>query len=155
MPAGYSRKPISERFWQKVEVRGPDECWPWRGKLNTYGYGELKADCKRRLAHRLLVEWANGPIPSGHVVRHKCDNPSCVNLWHLELGTQADNVADRVARGRCAQGERQGRAKLSWETVAGIRARSAESGAALAREFGVSQSTISEIRAGKRWKTQP
>lgn len=93
----------------------------------------------------------------GLVIRHRCDNPSCINPTHLETGTPMDNVMDRVARGRSASGECNGHAKLTVEQVEEITsiyiARHPEfGGAALARRFGVNQTTISKIIIGKRWK---
>ena len=51
-------------------------------------------------AHRVSYEMANGPIPDGLIIRHKCDNPNCVNPKHLESGTQKDNMLDASFRGR-------------------------------------------------------
>jgi hypothetical protein len=100
------------RFWAKVDKRGPDECWPWIGAKNPFGYGKI-SNGKRGVqakAHRVAYEIAVGLPPGDLVVRHKCDNPPCVNPSHLEAGTQADNVHDMVSRGRhyrkktCAKG---------------------------------------------------
>lgn len=69
---------------------------------NTFrnGYGQIE-HCGRALrAHRVAYELANGPIPLGMVICHSCDNPRCVNVDHLFIGTQADNMADMVAKGR-------------------------------------------------------
>lgn len=127
-------------------------CTPWLGAHSRYGYGITGAG---RLAHRVAWEERNGPIPAGMVVRHACDNPGCVNVAHLSLGTHADNVADRVARGRSAAGERNGRAKLTALQVAAIVARLAdgEAQASLAREYGVSPRAIQWIRKGRNWQS--
>lgn len=91
-------KPVHLRFWDCVEKT--DECWIWTGTTDGYGYGVTSHFRQKIKAHRLSYEMRFGPIPPGLVVRHKCDNPCCVNPNHLELGTQKDNVRDAVSRGR-------------------------------------------------------
>lgn len=97
--------PPEERFWQRVEKRGPDECWPWTGAKNGNGYGRMKIDGRPMLAHRLAYEFskkrlrANGDY-HGRVVRHSCDNPSCCNPVHLIACDQRANIADMVKKGR-------------------------------------------------------
>lgn len=90
-----------DRFWRKVDRRGPDECWPWRGATVRGTHGHVRLDDGSLVyAHRRSFEIHNGAIPEGLVVRHKCDFGLCVNPDHLEIGTQADNVRDMVDRGR-------------------------------------------------------
>lgn len=103
-------------------------------------------------AHRMVWIEANGPIPDGLVIRHKCDNPSCVNLDHLEIGTQSDNVHDMIERGRMHDfhGEANPRALLSLEDVMYIRS-SLESQKSMAAKYGVSKSTISAVVTRKNW----
>lgn len=95
----YKKTSIEERFWAKVE-KG-DGCWTWTGCKSPKGYGQiLFNDNKIHLAHRVSYIMANGLIDSSLLVRHKCDNPSCVNPDHLELGTYKDNNRDKIERGR-------------------------------------------------------
>ena len=78
-------------------------CWEWRGKRSEKGYGLINAhrlDAVGARVHRLMWEMHNGPIPDGLVVRHRCDNPPCVNPDHLEVGTVAENQRDMAERGR-------------------------------------------------------
>lgn len=94
---------LAERFWTHVDQRGTDECWPWTGELNSMGYGRINTYPNGRrvrlLAHRLAAQMA-GLVIEGQVVRHKCDNPQCVNPFHLLTGSQADNMQDSIKRGR-------------------------------------------------------
>lgn len=93
--------PLTERFWRKVDKSaGPEGCWPWTGSRHGFGYGFVSAGGKRRGAHRVSWELANGPIPDGLSVCHRCDNPPCVNPAHLFLGTVGDNTRDMMAKGR-------------------------------------------------------
>lgn len=103
-------------------------------------------------AHRWAWTQAHGPIPEGMRVLHRCDNPPCVNPDHLFLGTQLENIADRVAKGRSATGERQGQSKLTEAAVREIRAHPEVSTYEFARRFGVHHSTIHVARSGKKWK---
>lgn len=89
-----------ERFWAKVIIRGPDECWEWTAQRHKDGYGLFKREGVKRGAHQIAYELTYGPIPPGMVVRHTCDHPWCCNPGHLESGTQADNVHDMIERGR-------------------------------------------------------
>lgn len=144
------------RFWSKVDRRDPNDCWPWTGFRESRGYGQcyISASSTRK-AHRIAFEISNGPIPPGLLVRHRCDNPPCCNPAHLETGTDADNVRDRVERGRngCAKGTRNGRAKLTEEQVAFIRD---QRGKMLQRElgemFGIAQAMVSHVQLGKTWR---
>lgn len=129
------------RFWSKVDVGNPAECWEWTASRNQQGYGKFQG----KRAHRVAYELIYGPLGRDVLARHKCDNPSCCNPYHIEPGTYLQNSADAVGRGRTLKGERHPMAKLSDQQVQEIR-ESNETGAELARRFGVSKSTISGIR---------
>lgn len=91
---------IIARFWSKVAVRSFDECWPWTAHVMQGGYGRIKINGRHESAHRLAYRLGRGPIPAGLLVRHKCDNAGCCNPFHLVVGTQQQNVADAIRRGR-------------------------------------------------------
>jgi len=167
----------AERF-EKYVVR-TDGCWLWRGFRNRAGYGKLWSGITvngkqndKRYAHRVSYELHRGPIPPGMCVLHHCDTPSCVRPDHLFLGTHADNVHDKMRKGRGNTGDRNGsrthpeafprgsqvaQAKLTESDVTAILERHASgcSGAALAREYGVSASAIHHILHGVTWKHVP
>ncbi len=133
----------------------PGECVEWRGPRAPQGYGRIRG---RNVAHRVAWELANGrEVPAGMLVRHRCDNPPCVNPEHLLLGTAADNARDMVERGRSTRGERNHTAKLTAGQVYETRAL-ADQGwcqADIARAYGVSEMNISNIVRRKIWTHLP
>lgn len=146
--------PLEDRFRTGVDMRGPDDCWPWTKGCLPGGYGALWDGGNNRGTHRIAWELANGPIPDGLWVLHRCDNPPCCNPAHLFLGTQAENDADRTAKGRSTRGDRHPYAKLNSETVREIRQRFADGTRVrdLAAEYGVSPTTLWYAAKGKTWK---
>lgn len=96
---------VCDRFWSKVEIGSTQECWEWFASLDSSGYGQIGAEGKLRLAHRLAWFLTFGPIPSGVCVLHTCDNPKCCNPYHLRLGTQNDNIQDMMQKGRFRSAE--------------------------------------------------
>jgi len=136
-------------FWSKVNVGYQFECWPWTGTKSERGYGVVKNVRAHRIAYRLI----NGTLDKSDVVRHSCDNPPCCNPKHLLRGTQQDNSQDCLDRGRTARGERSGKWRLTNEQALEIKAYSSSlSARELSRRYGVSTTTISHIRNGKRRK---
>lgn len=134
-------------------------CLLWSRSLAKTGYGQVAFRGKVSLAHRVAFEVANGPIPDGLFVLHKCDVRACVNPSHLFLGTQAENMADMAAKGRSRnrdnRGDRHAMAKLNSAEVLVIaeRLKSGESSAALGREFGVGRTAIVKIKLGESWSS--
>lgn len=94
---------ITDHFWSFVDVGGPDECWPWNGAPSGNGYAFFYHGMEMVYAHRFSWELANGPIPDGLVVDHRCHNEDqacpggkcphrlCQNPRHLEPVTQREN----------------------------------------------------------------
>ena len=148
----YSRKTVEERFWSKVDKNGPihptlGQCWVWTGAFFHNGYGNLWApSLGETRAHRVSYRLFRGEIPPRLLVLHGCDNPSCVNPSHLEVGTVSQNQQDMARRGRSVRlvGTRCGRAKLTADNVREIR-HLASGGASyreLAERFGVHKDSV-------------
>lgn len=146
---------LEARFWAKAPARPDTTCWIWTGSLWPAGYGRVRRDGHQLQAHRVAFAYANGPIPEGMDVLHRCDNPPCVNADHLYLGTDADNVRDRMERGRSARqlGEACGTAKLTEALVREMRRQHAAGVGfrRLGRAFGVSKHAASLAVTGQTW----
>jgi hypothetical protein len=152
-----------ERFWEGLLK--PQGCWLFDGAKEINGYGYLKnplGDSPKFItAHRLAWILKNGPVPDGLRVLHKCDVRACCNPGHLFLGTDADNNADKRAKGRGAAGERSWSATTTDEVVLEIRrlykktAVNKGNGPELAKKFGLSLATVQNIVARRTWKHLP
>lgn len=157
------RKTLEERFWEKVDRRGADECWEWKAYRNRKGYGKfgvgrLGVDRRVVLTHRLAFELAGGVIGPDLCVCHTCDNPACVNPSHLFTASISENDADMVRKGRhvvpYVRGEKHGMAKLTETQVREIRTRYERGSVtykSLAREYGVTREHIGVIIRRERW----
>ena len=107
MPRKYGR-PLKDRFLDMCPDRPDDGCWEWQGsrkggadhRRRHKAYPRIRLTSGWARAHRVSYELFRGPIPEGHVVCHRCDNPGCVNPDHLFTGTQSDNLRDMREKGR-------------------------------------------------------
>jgi hypothetical protein len=151
----------AERFWAKVSRS--DSCWIWTAATRGPGYGAFRVgsarDGTRRTvpAHRYMYELINGSVSSDLQVCHRCDNPPCVRPDHLFLGTNADNIADKVAKGRAPCGMSSPNHRLTDADVIGIR-RACEAGDCqrkVAARFGVCQRTVSRVVRRELWRHIP
>jgi len=121
--------------------------------VNKHGYAVMSLNNKKTLIHRFIYQEMFEEIKQGMIVRHKCDNPTCINPEHLELGTQFDNVQDRVKRGRGTKGEKVPISVLTTEKVREIkRSFGISTHEKIAKTFGVSITAIGDIYRGKTWK---
>lgn len=149
-----------KRFWNKVSKgRG---CWEWHGAKNSNGYGNIRVSGNTVTAHRLAWYFSHGVIPAGVQVLHKCDNKGCVRPSHLFLGTQLDNIADMVRKGRsktCGnalkniRGENNWHAQLTEKQIRQIRIAYAAGmrQQRLADKYHTTQSNISLIVRSISW----
>lgn len=142
------------RFWAKVNVAGPDDCWIWTAGISQiHGYGKFtikKQGISDIGAHRYSWILANGSIPDGMMICHICDNPPCVNPNHLFLGTAKDNAIDCVRKNRSARGERNGNSKLNEADV--LKIKESCNLLQLSRTYDVSVRTILDIVTDRTWK---
>lgn len=143
------------RLLQSVAM-GASDCWYWNGFIDDLGYGRT-AIMGESKAHRASYRIFRGGIPVGLKVLHSCDTRCCVNPDHLRLGTQAENVADMMGRGRnrtvAKSGEDNPMAKATTEMVSAIRrdAANGERQVTIARRYGLSPMSISRIVRRKSW----
>lgn len=152
----FGSRDIYTRFMNKV-CFGATSCWYWRGNVRAGGYGSINALGENK-AHRVSYRLFKGEIPIGMKILHSCDLPGCVNPEHLSIGTQAENVADMVAKGRQRGSSRPGAknpmAKLKSKDIEIIRSLAAKGCMQkdIAESFVVSPMTISRAVRGETWK---
>jgi hypothetical protein len=144
-----------DRFRKFIEIDIETGCWIWIGSrqgTKPWDYGSFWDGDKIEKAHHYSYEIHKGPIPTGILVLHKCDNPPCVNPDHLFLGTTQDNVDDMFAKGRnhALKGSENGNALLTEETVLKIRS-DIRPVKEIAKDYGVSPACIYDARS-RRWK---
>lgn len=170
---------MRERFYSKTreasEIRNgmSSPCLEWTACALKKGYGQFGIGIKVYLAHRVAWEIENGDIPSGMFVCHRCDNPKCVKVEHLFIGTRADNMADMVKKGRggvgmmpsgekhwmrlrpdkVLRGSQKPLAKLSDQIVKDIFKKRSQGFTikGLANEFGVTTQLIGMVLNRKIW----
>lgn len=151
---GRPPRPITERFWSKVDKKGVDDCWLFTSNHGGTQYGMLSVPKGQEyFAHRISWIIHNGSIPDGLLVLHTCDVPKCVNPKHLFLGTNQDNMDDMVKKGRSLKGVKHPSSRLTDTQVKEIRRlhHMGNSQTVLARLYGVSQTLISAIVRRKKW----
>ena len=92
------RRSLADRFWEKVEKAGPDDCWLWKGAVDRYGHFFIShKPYRNETAHRVSWKLAGGEIPEGMVVDHMCRNTLCVNPKHLRIVTPRINGTENNA----------------------------------------------------------
>lgn len=147
-----------KRFWDKV-LKVENGCWEWQAARDKDGYGKFGQNRKDLRAHRVAYKLMVDEIPDGVHVLHRCDNPPCCNPDHLFLGTNTDNMRDKMAKGRDnswkVSGENNVDAKLTNYDILAIRLEYAMGGNTqrkIGAAYGVSQSAIYLIVNRKNWK---
>ena len=160
------------RIVDRLDMSG--DCWLWTGALDERRRGRVWHNGRLKLHHRAVWEILVGPVPTGALLCHHCDNPQCANPDHIYVGDSQTNVDDMLARrrhwttmqpekaaevarrlgrkaGSWTSGRKNPKAKLSPEQVAAIRD-SNDGSRSLGRKYGVDRTTIQRIRKGALWQ---
>ncbi len=144
-----------ERF--EAKINKTNDCWLWTGAKNDMGYGYIRLDGRSVRAHRVSYELYVGKISKTKQINHKCHVRNCVKPTHLYAGTSSQNMIDMFesGRGETRRGEKSAMAKLTTANVRAIR-KSVEKGIStqkdLAKQYGVSNTVISNVVNRKSWK---
>lgn len=155
---------IMDFFWSRVEIDEETGCWNWIGAFSNCGYGKFSIGGLQNRpmttqgAHRVSYELFVGPIGEGMVVKHRCDNKRCVNPEHLEMGTHQENTQEAYDRNltNVRKGDVHPFAKITSKDVTDIRKAVANGPYGIqrqiAKQYGISQSTVSMIVNHINWK---
>lgn len=159
-PEGYGKRPagltLEEAFrWympgDPPAAPSPTEgCWLWSQGVNDFGYGRFRHEDKTHRAHIVSYRIHVGPVPDDAILRHTCHTPACVQPAHLIPGTKADNSRDMIDAGRSLRGSRNSRARLTEADVRAIRS-STDSALVLAARYGITRTTVYDIRSRRSW----
>lgn len=142
-----------KKFLDEVACSDTDECVLWPYAIDQDGYGLCKRNRRTNRVHRVVCEIVHGEPPSSeHQAAHSCGTRACANPKHIRWATPKENTHDKFGHGSMRRGEQISQSKLSDIDVSTIKRRLArQSGSSLAKEFGVSEPTISMIKHGLRW----
>ena len=149
---GKRGRTLAERFWEKVDVRGPDECWPWKAGIGSHGYGGIRVDGETRTSHTVAYELQHGPIPEEYdeagkriEVCHSCHFRPCCNGAHLSLGTRAQNAQQMSDAGRSNQTKGYTEEQMK---IAVLRVKSGQSIRSVARSLGINRNALANNLPG-------
>lgn len=142
--------------WNKVEKRGPNECWPWRGAASSYGYGSFSFEGTRHRSNRTALAVTQG-WAEGLDALHLCHNPGCCNPAHLKWGTHKENMEHKAAAGRenRPSGDTHWKRRIDSKTASAIKAELAAGRRQIdiAASYGVKRSLVADISTGRAWRT--
>jgi hypothetical protein len=154
---------MKNRFWSKVSIAGPAECWLWTSTVNNKGYGQMSVQQpdhpstrkdRPMYAHRIAWQLTHGTIPKGLNVLHRCDVPRCVNPAHLFLGTQRDNAADMMAKKRHPGMPPSPTIKLTPDQVRAIR-KDPRTHGVIASDYDLQRLSVWKIKHRLTWRQIP
>lgn len=143
------------RFWSKVDLRGPDDCWMWKTGTDRDGYGKFSLTIGEQRWHmrapQVSLILSGSPRPYDRHALHSCDVPGCCNPNHLRWGTARQNVKDMTSRDRELFGERNHQSILTVAALTRIRSELAKRRKELAAEYGVTEGALQNALGGKTW----
>lgn len=148
---------VKEKIQRSIVIDQTSGCWLWQKAKEAFGYGVIRADNKRYLAHRLSYKVYNGKLDDKLLVLHKCDVPACINPDHLYMGTYKNNMEDCVRRGRFASRDRKPNAKLKStdiQTIKNLYFAEKLTHKEIAHVYKVSIRLIGDVVNEKRWSNK-